>query len=106
MKNSLMLAGILTSLSMSTAVNAFDENCAVPLSKWQSRVAVRNLAVAQGWKVRRIKIDDGCYEINGFDGAGREIEVRVNPATLAIVEFEYEDGDDIQENQSTQGDDK
>ena len=39
----------------------------------------------------RIKIDDGCYEIFGADATGRAIEVMVDPATLEVIEMEYED---------------
>lgn len=42
------------------------------------------------WKVRRIKIDDGCYEIYGWDKGGNEIEVKLQPDTLEIVKFEFE----------------
>ncbi|KAF0132370.1 MAG: hypothetical protein FD152_1952, partial [Xanthobacteraceae bacterium] len=43
-----------------------------------------------------IKIDDGCYEIDGRDAEGRRIEVTVHPATLQVIELEYDDevGDD------------
>ena len=44
--------------------------------------------------MRRIKIDDGCYEIDGSDADGRPIEVKIQPATLQVIEFEYEDDDD------------
>jgi hypothetical protein len=64
------------------------------MSKWQSRDAVRNMARDQGWDVRRIKIDDGCYKIKGYDASGREIEAKIDPATLQVVDFEYEDDDD------------
>lgn len=49
------------------------------------------MAEAQGWTIRRIKIDDGCYEIAGSDAEGRAIEVKVDPATLKILRIEYED---------------
>ena len=94
MKRSLMLAGVLAILSAGTAARADDDDCYVPMSKWQPMEAVRSMAEAQGWKVRRIKIDDGCYEIKGYDASGREIEVKLDPATLAVVEMEYEDDDD------------
>jgi hypothetical protein len=71
-----------------------DENCVVPMTDWQPREAVMTLAAEQGWVLRRIRIDDGCYEVIGRDAAGRAIEVKVNPATLAVVEMEFEDGDD------------
>ncbi|WP_413868688.1 PepSY domain-containing protein [Albidovulum sp.] len=69
-----------------------DDDCLVPMADWQPREAVARLAAGQGWTVRRIKIDDGCYEIKGSDAAGREIEVTVHPATLQVIEIDYEDG--------------
>ena len=49
---------------------------------------------SKGWTVRRIKIDDGCYEIDGRDAEGRGIEVTVHPATLEVIGIEYEEEDD------------
>ncbi len=94
MKKALLLASILATTSLGYTAFADDDDCYVPMSKWQSRDAVRDMAEAQGWEVRRVKIDDGCYEIKGFDAKGREIEVKIDPATLAVVDFEYEDDDD------------
>lgn len=71
-----------------------DDDCFVPMADWQPREAVAQLAADQGWTVRRIKIDDGCYEIDGRDAQGRAIEVKLHPGTLRIVEFEVEDGAD------------
>lgn len=68
--------------------------CAVPMTQWQPRDAVMQLAITNEWAVRRIKIDDGCYELYGTDAQGREIEVKIQPGTLAILEIEYEDDDD------------
>ncbi len=70
-----------------------DDNCRVPMADWQPRDAVQKAAEAQGWIVRRIKTDDGCYEVKGTDAEGHEIEVKFDPATLQLVEFEY--GDDV-----------
>lgn len=70
-----------------------DDDCFVPMADWQPREAVARFAVAQGWEVRRIKIDDGCYEIDGRDAQGRAIEVKLHPGTLQIVAFEFEDDD-------------
>ena len=65
-----------------------------PMADWQPRSAVVRLAEENGWTVRLIKIDDGFYEIDGSDAAGRPIEVTVDPTTLEVIEFEYEDEDD------------
>jgi len=58
---------------------------------------VAKLADAKGWAVRRIKIDDGCYEIDGKDQAGKRIEVTVHPATLEVLGIEHEEGEDGEE---------
>ena len=70
-----------------------DVDSAVPMTQWQPRDAVLVLAADNNWQVRRIKIDDGCYEIYATDADGRQFEVKVNPGTLAVLEFEYEDDD-------------
>ena len=68
-----------------------DGECRVLMADWQPREAVQAMANGQGWTARRIKTDDGCYEIEGQDAQGREIEVKLDPATLDVVEMEYED---------------
>lgn len=67
------------------------DDCEVPMAQWQPRAAVVRLAAEKGWEVRRIKIDDGCYELIGRDADGNSIEVKLDPATLAVVEIEFED---------------
>ncbi|MFN3293835.1 MAG: PepSY domain-containing protein [Gemmobacter sp.] len=67
-----------------------DDDCFVPMADWQPREAVAQLAAQNGWTVRRIKIDDGCYEIDGRDAEGRRIEAKVHPGTLAVIELEIE----------------
>lgn len=70
-----------------------EEDCFVPMADWQPREAVAQLATDNSWTVRRIKIDDGCYEIVGRDATGRPIEVKVHPGTLQVIDIEYEDDD-------------
>ena len=90
MKRSLTILTFLAVLPSGAALAGDD--CAVPLADWQPRSAVVRLAEENGWVVRRIKIDDGCYEIKGTDREGRRIEVTVDPGTLQVIEVEYEDG--------------
>ncbi|NCO20733.1 MAG: PepSY domain-containing protein [Rhodobacterales bacterium] len=89
MKNSLTILGFLAVFPAGVALA--DDDCFVPMADWQPRHAVASLAETNGWSVRRIKIDDGCYEIDGRDAEGRQIEVTVHPATLDVIEIEYED---------------
>lgn len=94
MNKYLMVATLLAGFGAAGVALADDDDCRVPMASWQPREAVVAMAEAQGWKVRRIKVDDGCYEIDGYDAQGREIEVKLDPATLVIVDFEYEDDDE------------
>ena len=91
MRKTLTILAFLAALPAGAALA--DDDCFVPMADWQPREAVAEFAIAQGWEVRRIKIDDGCYEIDGRDAQGRAIEVKLHPGTLQIVEFEFEDDD-------------
>ena len=85
---------ILSFLSVFSAGAALaDDDCFVPMANWQPREAVERLAKQNSWTVRRIKIDDGCYQIDGSGVDGRDIEVTIHPATLEVIEIEYEDDD-------------
>ena len=89
MRKTLTILAFVASLPAGAALA--DDDCFVPMADWQPREEVAALATHQGWTVRRIKIDDGCYKIDGRDAEGRKIEVKVQPGTLQIVEFEYDD---------------
>jgi len=84
----------LVALLPAGAALADEDDCSVSRSQWQPRESVLQLAQDNGWTVREFNIDDGCYEIEGRDSDGREIEVKLDPATLRVIEMEYEDDDD------------
>lgn len=88
LSTSLVIIGLL-----SAGPALADADCAVPMALWQPRDAVAAFADENGWRVSRIRLDDGCYEVTGFDAKGRRIEVKLDPASLAIIELEYEDDD-------------
>ena len=90
MRPPLTILIVMTSLGVASTARA-DDACTVPMADWQPRAAVQQMAEAQGWTVRRIKIDDGCYEIDASDAEGRAIEVKVDPSSLAIMDLEFED---------------
>jgi hypothetical protein len=41
--------------------------------------------VNQGWKINRVKITNGCYEVYGKDEIGRSVEVFFHPKTFEKV---------------------
>lgn len=97
---------IVAAILISAGVAQADTRCAVPMTDWQPRDAVMQLAHKKGWNVRRIKIDDGCYELNGTDANGRKIEVKIHPGTLAVMKYEQDDDADDDGNRNRKHRDK
>ena len=59
--------------------------CAVHKSQWQPTSSLVKKLEVQGWKIRNMKVDSGCYEVYGTDGNGKLRETHFNPATLQEV---------------------
>lgn len=87
----MMKTGLLPTVALAvlaaTSAQARDD-CDVAIAQWQPREAVRALAKDLGWTLKRLKIDDGCYEVYGVDRQGRRFEAKIDPATLEIIEIE------------------
>ena len=85
---------IISTLALATfgasAVMA-SEGCTVPMKDWQPREALQSKLEAKGWTVRRIKIDDGCYEAKAINADGHKVEAYFNPGTLAAMKSERDD---------------
>ena len=56
-----------------------------PQDGWQPQDVLEKQLVAKGWKVNRIKIDGGCYEVYAVDENGKRVEAYFHPQTLAPV---------------------
>lgn len=95
MRKTLTILALMAALPAGTALA--EEGCFVPMSDWQPRAAVVKLAHDKGWTVRRIKIDDGCYEIDGKDASGQSFEATVHPATLEVLKIEQEKPEKLEE---------
>ena len=68
------------------AAAAADDRCAVPLTDWQPREALIAKLEQAGWKVLKLRADDGCYKVMATDRDGRTVKARFDPATLERVE--------------------
>jgi hypothetical protein len=40
---------------------------------------------ADGWKIRRIKVDGGCYEVYGTSPKGQRVEAYFHPVSLDLL---------------------
>ena len=56
-----------------------------PESGWQAREKLEGMLAEKGWKVRRIKVDGGCYEVYALNDQGRRVEAYFHPVTLERV---------------------
>ena len=90
MKSTLFFAAITFGVLGAGAAVASDR-CNVPLSEWQPREALQQKLEAEGWKVKRIKTENGCYEAYALDRKGGRIEAYFNPKTFEIVKAAAED---------------
>lgn len=89
-----ILAAIVTACLFVSGAAWADSDCVAPAGEWQSREALRQQVEQHGWTVRRIKVDDGCYEVRGTDRLGNRFKARYAPDSLQIRELEihFSDG--------------
>jgi len=79
---------LASTLIVGTSIAAASgEYCtSAPRSQWRSIDDVRVAVEALGYKnVRKIEIDDSCFEAYAFDKDGRRVEVYVDPVSLKVV---------------------
>jgi hypothetical protein len=80
---SLFIAGITWSAQgYATGLATCDSG---PESGWQPKDQLENMLVEKGWKVRRIKVDGGCYEVYALNDEGKKVEAYFHPVTLESV---------------------
>lgn len=62
-------------------------SCNVPKEKWMPEATFRKGLEEQGYQIKTFKVSKGeCYEIYGFDKAGKKVEIYFDPATAAVLE--------------------
>lgn len=86
MKQTALLCAAL--LALSAAGNALahgDFKCDVPVKEWKPQDALEDKLKSEGWEIRKIKIDNGCYEVYGFDKMRKRKETYFNPKTFEVV---------------------
>jgi hypothetical protein len=80
---------LLLSLALTVLPTWASDDCDAPVSRWQTREALRQWASAQGWQIQRLKIDDGCYEVRGIDAQGRAFKAKIDPETLKVLKIKH-----------------
>ena len=86
MKNIIAVAATVSIMAL-TASSAFasENQCAAPMSEWQPRENLQKKLEADGWAVKRIKTEDGCYEVYAIDKDGKRVEAYFDPKSLVML---------------------
>ncbi len=77
----LCLASALTFATTAHATGAMTCDSGDPAG-WQPQSALEEKLVAEGWQVRRIKVDGNCYEAYGTTPDGDRVEAYFHPVSL------------------------
>ena len=57
----------------------------IPKEDWKPQAELERKLADQGWKISRVKVTNGCYEVYGRDEKNRKVETFFHPKTLAVV---------------------
>jgi len=85
---------IIIALSLAAAFGSTalaSETCNVAMADWKPREALQTKLEGEGWKIRSIKTEDGCYEAYAINAEGKKVEAYFNPQTFESVDMKIED---------------
>ncbi len=57
----------------------------IPKEEWKPQAELERKLMNEGWKISRVKITNGCYEVYGKNATGRSMEVFFHPKTFDLV---------------------
>lgn len=76
----------ITAVALSGAAIA-GPKCSQPKEKWMPEATFKSQLAQQGYKIKTFKVSGGqCYEIYGFDKAGKKVEIYFDPVTAAVLD--------------------
>ena len=79
-----MKFAIVLAVALATAGPALAESqCSKsPKDKWQTKTTLEKKLADEGFKVRQIKTEGGCYEVYATDKSGKRANMAFNAETL------------------------
>ena len=80
------LLTLCLALASASAFAQHAEKCeAIPKEEWKPQAELERKLANQGWKIGRVKITNGCYEVYGKNEKGGNVEVFFHPKTFELV---------------------
>ena len=86
MKRKVLVVAALAALAAGSALAQHAERCEeIPKDQWRPQAELERKLGDQGWKISRVKITNGCYEVYGRDEKNNKVETFFHPKTFEIV---------------------
>jgi hypothetical protein len=86
MKTTPAAIAVLLALAVAGAHAEHAEKCEpIPKSEWKPQADLERKLQNEGWKINRVKITNGCYEVYGRDAKNNKMETFFHPKTFEVV---------------------
>lgn len=72
----------LTALPMASALADGNYKCEVPKAEMRPQMELQKKLKDEGWKIRMIQTENGCYEVYGFDANKKRVEAFFDPKSF------------------------
>ncbi|ODV41066.1 hypothetical protein AWV79_01740 [Cupriavidus sp. UYMMa02A] len=86
----LKIIAFAAAAAFSTGALASAKCVAHPKAEWMKEADARAKIEAQGYVIKKFKVDGNCYEIYGTTKEGKKAEIYFDTKTLEIVKSEIE----------------
>lgn len=84
-----LVPALVTAIALAAALPSYATGLATcdsgPRETWQPQQRLQKILEGEGWQIRRIKEDGGCYEVYALNEKGERVEAYFHPKTLAPV---------------------
>ena len=78
-------AAVLALASLAAQAQHAEKCEAIPKEEWKPQADLERKLTDMGWKISRVKITNGCYEVYGRDEKNAKVEVFFHPKTFERV---------------------
>jgi hypothetical protein len=86
MRSAALLPAVALAFPTWAAQARHAERCEpIPKAQWKPPAELECKLANLGWKIRRVEIENGCYEVYGTDEKGAQVEVCFHPQTFERV---------------------
>ena len=85
MKANLLIAATLLALAAGAHAQHAEKCEPIPKDEWKPQAELERKLTDDGWKISRVKITNGCYEVYGRDAKNKKMETFFHPKTFEVV---------------------